>query len=206
MRKLILCLSLAIVFPLVAQESGDQLAKVAALAEQGAAEEATRLLYDVLSRSKNERYLKSHFDYINMIMTKDELLDYERADSKAEFMHQFWKKLDPTPQTFVNERVSEHFQRYAHAMGKFADRSRLDGRGTVYIRYGQPERVLEVPAYGRVLPSQTWVYSFYGENVLFNLVYQGEWQIAELHRDFIKGRAEPSEAEANAIFLNCLSI
>jgi len=199
MRKLILCLSLVMLSPLFAQEPGDQLAKIPALAEQGSGEEATRLLYDVLSRSKNERYLTAHFDYLKLIMTQDEVEEYHQADNKAAFMHQLWKKLDPTPQTITNERISEHFKRYAYAMTRYADGSRIDGRGMLYIRYGQPLRVMEVPASGRVLSSQTWIYSFYGENVLLNLVYQGDWRIAELVRDFVRGRAEPSETEAHAI-------
>jgi GWxTD domain-containing protein len=63
------------------------------------------------------------------------------------FMQRFWKKLDPTPQTAINE-VFERFTsrvRYADAHFGSFNRGALSDRGFTYIRYGPPDEIIHKP-------------------------------------------------------------
>jgi len=57
----------------------------------------------------------------------------------------FWKRHDLTPVSLYNERLIEHWQRIAHAREQFTQTGDppygTDDRGTVYIKYGEPDRV-----------------------------------------------------------------
>lgn len=54
---------------------------------------------------------------------------------------EWWRELDPLPATEVNERLEEHLTRLVHAEAQYgcAERpGRLDDRGIVYVRFGDP--------------------------------------------------------------------
>jgi GWxTD domain-containing protein len=83
------------------------------------------------------------------------LLDDRRFDDFARmslgeqeaFMQGFWKKLDPTPQTAVNE-VFEKFTsrvRYADAHFGSFQRGALTERGFTYIQFGPPDEIIQKP-------------------------------------------------------------
>jgi len=63
------------------------------------------------------------------------------------FMKAFWKKLDPTPQTAVNERYEKFVGRLLYADAHFGGftRGALSDRGYVYIRFGQPDEIVHKP-------------------------------------------------------------
>jgi GWxTD domain-containing protein len=59
-------------------------------------------------------------------------------------IRQFWIEKDPRPTTPGNERLIEHWQRIAYARNHFT-KNRYgvygsDDRGTIYVKYGEPER------------------------------------------------------------------
>lgn len=55
----------------------------------------------------------------------------------------FWLESDPTPDTPLNERLVEHWQRIVDARSRFVRNRRgpygTDARGAVYVRYGPPD-------------------------------------------------------------------
>jgi GWxTD domain-containing protein len=62
------------------------------------------------------------------------------GDQRLIFLQKFWLRRDPTPVTPVNERMLEHFRRVWYAMEKYGENQKpYDDRGTVYIRYGEPD-------------------------------------------------------------------
>jgi len=73
-------------------------------------------------------------------------------------MAAFWKSMDPTPDTYHNERLLEHWERIAYARENFVLKELppygTDERGPVYVKYGEPDRefsdYLEAE-YGQVL-------------------------------------------------------
>jgi GWxTD domain-containing protein len=64
----------------------------------------------------------------------------------ARRIKQFWIERDPTPATPENERLLEHWERIVHARNVFTYARRpplgTDERGHVYVRYGEPGRVV----------------------------------------------------------------
>ena len=58
----------------------------------------------------------------------------------------FWVNKDPTPTTATNERLLEHWQRIAHARKNFRNSKNTvygtDDRGLIYVKYGEPERIV----------------------------------------------------------------
>jgi GWxTD domain-containing protein len=60
--------------------------------------------------------------------------------NRVNFIKRFWLQRDPTPVTAINERLLEHFRRVWYARRHFSrGRDPWDDRGTVYIRYGDPD-------------------------------------------------------------------
>lgn len=62
-------------------------------------------------------------------------------------MKNFWKKLDPTPQTAVNETYEKFVARVRYADAHFGlfERGALSDRGYIYIRLGQPDELIRKP-------------------------------------------------------------
>lgn len=76
---------------------------------------------------------------------KWKLLIENRSDSLRYLITKFWLEEDSRPTTQVNERLIEHWRRIAFARSQFT-RNKLgvydcDDRGTIYVRYGAPDRV-----------------------------------------------------------------
>lgn len=86
------------------------------------------------------------------------LVDPETSDRMAEFrtasdsalareLKRFWIERDPTPVSPANERLLEHWERILHARENFVYTRRpplgTDDRGVVYLRYGEPDRVVK---------------------------------------------------------------
>ncbi|WP_341481480.1 GWxTD domain-containing protein [Salinibacter ruber] len=56
----------------------------------------------------------------------------------------WWRTQDPVPSTRQNERLFEHLRRVAYARANYSQDGRLDDRGKVYIRLGQPHRDVSI--------------------------------------------------------------
>ncbi|MEX2602276.1 MAG: GWxTD domain-containing protein [Balneolaceae bacterium] len=102
----------------------------------------------------------------------------------------FWKKQDPFPSTDYHERLVEHWNRIIYARKHFtlADNSPYgtDDRGTIYVRFGEPHRVIrqslqlnyvEDPVSGEryqifsnaMIDVEMWLYSDYTDDRLLYL-------------------------------------
>lgn len=84
----------------------------------------------------------------------------ERKDPSLGFdIAYFWNIRDPVRSTPVNERLSEHWNRIAHARKNF-DKNRngvygTDDRGTIFVKYGEPT----IERSGLLSPSNTEIRS-----------------------------------------------
>ena len=84
---------------------------------------------------------RQHFLDISLITSRKEkrMLDELSGDARAEFVHDFWMRHDPTPGTPENEKRVEHVRRVGTAMNLFSEPVKpWDTRGDVYVRYGEP--------------------------------------------------------------------
>jgi GWxTD domain-containing protein len=82
--------------------------------------------------------------YISTPEQRKELKKLISPEDVDRFLEDFWKKLDPTPDTPENELRNEYYMRYYHANANFREGStagwRTD-RGRVFIIYGPPDEI-----------------------------------------------------------------
>ncbi|MCJ7507255.1 MAG: GWxTD domain-containing protein [candidate division Zixibacteria bacterium] len=89
---------------------------------------------------------------IEKVATIEQLEEYLslNPDQRGEWLRKFWKNLDPTPGTDINEFKEEHERRVEYALTNFKTifgNRPWDERGEVYILYGEPdERSLTIEA------------------------------------------------------------
>jgi GWxTD domain-containing protein len=95
----------------------------------------------VLEKEAGEYYSK-----IDLIANQAELAAYARLSQagRREFLRQFWRKRDPSPDTPENEALREHVNRYRQADAEFREQARAGSetdRGKAYIKHGPPDEV-----------------------------------------------------------------
>jgi GWxTD domain-containing protein len=109
---------------------------------------------------------------------------------REQFIEQFWKRRDPTPDTERNEYKEEHYRRIAYANEHFAPVGGIPGwktdRGRIYIQYGPPDEIESHPSGGSyqrpqaqgggattTYPFEQWRYRYIegmGSNVILEFV------------------------------------
>jgi GWxTD domain-containing protein len=75
--------------------------------------------------------------------TQYEAFQKESFGEQERILGEFWKKLDPTPHTAVNEAYEKFVERVKYADAHYGGFSRgaLSDRGLIYIRFGPPNEV-----------------------------------------------------------------
>lgn len=139
-----------------------------------------------------ERITSLYFD-IEMLLDQQ---DKERWRSlpdwirKKQFIKTFWVSHSPNPIDSVNHRFVEHYRRLAYARNHFPKRMKpgYDDRGLVYIRMGQPDRIL----YGDF--DQSWFYDH--PSVFFDFVEVGGSYARGSIMDAIGTSTNPAQAFA----------
>ncbi|MEW6455159.1 MAG: GWxTD domain-containing protein [Acidobacteriota bacterium] len=129
------------------------------------------LIFVCCSMYKLEQQLdpesKEFLSKVRYIITSQERKNFLKvpAEKRKEFIEEFWKKRDPTPETEENEFKDEYSKRIEEANRLFVGGSRpgwLQDRGRVYIMYGPPTEVDRYPM-GTIytdIPYEVWYYGF----------------------------------------------
>jgi len=113
---------------------------------------------------------KAPYNDVTPLLTPAQKARMRRMDdaTKARFTRNFWKELDPTPTTELNERVMEHWYRVGLSHALYSDEKVrvpgwLSGRGQVLVRYGMPQSKQYTVALSDRdnvgLPALIWSYS-----------------------------------------------
>ena len=84
--------------------------------------------------------------------------------AREQFVEQFWRRRDPTPDTVENEYREEYYRRLAYANEQFA--AGVPGwttdRGHIYIKYGPPDEREQVHGTAGAVPYERWHYRYMG--------------------------------------------
>jgi len=111
-------------------------------------------------------------------------------NDREQFIDQFWKRRDPTPDTEKNEYREEHYRRIAYANEHLAPTGGIPGwktdRGRIYISYGPADEIESHPSGGSyqrpptqgggtttTYPFEQWRYRFIegmGQNITLEFV------------------------------------
>lgn len=90
---------------------------------------------------------------VRYVITDEERVAFKRLatdEEREQFVEQFWRRRDPTPDTMENEYKEEHYRRIAYANERFA--SGIPGwksdRGRIYITFGPPDEIEDHPSGG----------------------------------------------------------
>lgn len=135
-------------------------------------EEATHTLYRGLRNLGSHAYADTLYQNLKMVMHPAWQKGYEKTDDKGIYLLGVWQRLDPTPATMANERIVEHWQRYDYVMTWYRSPGKLgyDDRGTIYMKYGEPEERLEMAAPRGLYANESWVYRRFGREVVFDFI------------------------------------
>lgn len=101
---------------------------------------------------------------LKYIATPEQYKIYEGLNltGKAQFLVQYWKRLDPTPETDANELLEKIQQRYNYANQNFGW-GRQEGwasdRGRILIKYGFPDDIERHVYESDSVPYEIWSYN-----------------------------------------------
>jgi GWxTD domain-containing protein len=157
------------------------------------------------------KWLSEDVAYIITDLERQTFIALRTNEERENFVEQFWKRRDPTPDTVENEFKEEHYRRIAFANQHYLT-STVPGwktdRGRIYITFGPPDAIESHPSGGTyerpaaqgggeltIYPFEDWLYHYIqgvGKEVLIEFVDRsmtGEYHIS----------LNPSEKDA---FLN----
>ena len=86
-----------------------------------------------------------------------DLYDNLDLEGKTEFLIAFWRMRDPTPETPENESMMVFNERFSYA--DFQLGGAESDRGSVFIRYGQPEEIVRHDTDNIMKSYQIWYYT-----------------------------------------------
>lgn len=119
--------------------------------------------------TEDQKTSLAYYRHIKWVAQESDLDIYEKLESleaKDKFLKVFWKRLDPTPDTVVNERLIEHIRRMRYADNNFSASHRQKGydtdKGRVYVKYGAPSDREYRTAVDSVKPYEIWTYEGQG--------------------------------------------
>jgi len=117
---------------------------------------------------------EAFYEKARLIMTSEEKKIFNHLpdkESREEFIQDFWKKRDPTPETEENEFKEEFYERIEYADERFKEG--IPGwktdRGRIYIHFGFPDRIEHQPMINsdEIKGYLLWVYYRYNFAVEF---------------------------------------
>jgi GWxTD domain-containing protein len=97
-----------------------------------------------------KKWLNEDVVYIITDEEKSAFKHFQTDEEREQFVEQFWKRRDPTPDTEENEYKEELYRRIAYSNEHYA--SGIPGwktdRGMIYIKYGPPDEIDSHPSGG----------------------------------------------------------
>jgi len=112
----------------------------------------------------DEKELQLKYEQSKYLMRDEQKAVYsalKTLDARRKFLTQFWKELDPNPQTGINEKYEEYQERIRVAnlqFGTFQTEGWKTDRGRVFILYGPPNDVEHYPSSSDYVPYEVWHY------------------------------------------------
>lgn len=136
------------------------------------------------SKSLSLDNIKYATDLMYYILTDEELkLIQEGSDAQiAKKFMEYWKKLDPTPNTPYNESMEQYFSRVDFAFFNFSTLAEKDGaqtdRGKVFILNGPPDLILDQNIEGK--PGFIWEYKNLKQRYIFSSISSGFFKLVAI--------------------------
>ncbi|MBC7364250.1 MAG: GWxTD domain-containing protein [Candidatus Aminicenantes bacterium] len=138
---------------------------------------------------------RQFYELAKLIISKEEDKIFRLlpdAESRKEFIREFWEKRDPFPETPENEFQQEFLARVFFADQRFKEggKGRDTDRGRIYIFLGPPDKIDEVFTHydpsvrGSII---TWIYYDYGLGIEFvDERGTGQYKIRQISGDIFE--------------------
>ena len=119
------------------------------------------------------------FYEIEPIATSDQLKAFRSlpSEQRAQWLEDFWKRLDPTPETPRNESRERHYRRIQYARTHFPSKrlpSGWDDRGEIYIVSGHPHYIKYETVVVSAIPETRAIW-YYFQRGLFRYVFNRQF-------------------------------
>ena len=124
----------------------------------------------------NEKELDNEFELIRYFLTNEQRGFYKKldnAEAKRRLIYEIWQKMDPTPNTRINEFKIQYKQRIEEANEEFRSYTRKGwktDRGRVYVLYGAPTDVERYPNNPTSFAHEIWHYDNIEGGIIFVFV------------------------------------
>jgi GWxTD domain-containing protein len=130
-------------------------------------------LPDLSKAIKELRYVASGGDI-------DNIEAGQTQEEKQRRFEEFWKKLDPTPQTERNEAFEDYYSRIDYADKEFKSYNEgwLTDMGQVYIVYGKPMFIEKTPSYTVGRKYERWTYADNRQFIFVDNTGFGDFRLA----------------------------
>jgi len=144
----------------------------------------TRYYFEILKKADarlHRKFLKKMYKQSRFIFPYRVQRDFEEILSRKQsgkhpglVLWNYWRKEDPTPATFVNERIVEFFVRLNYVLQHFPARNErgFDDRGMIYIKLGPPDRIATAikKVTARYRPHYVWSYESLVKGLYFPFI------------------------------------
>lgn len=112
-----------------------------------------------------------------------ELMDKGEKTDKISKISEYWKSLDPTPETIYNEAMVEYFSRVDFAYFNYQTIKEKDGaktqRGKIYILYGKPDEVQNELISNNA--REIWIYQKIKKQFVFENTSPGVFELTQVN-------------------------
>ncbi len=145
--------------------------------------------------SKLDPESREFYELAQLVMTREEAKIFNLlpdAESRREFIKDFWEKRDPFPETPQNEFKDELLARVLYADKRFKEggKGRNTDRGRIYIFMGPPDKFEEIFTHGDPSIRGSIIYWYYYK---YGLVLEfadergtGEYRLRRYEGDFFE--------------------
>ncbi|MEX2282297.1 MAG: GWxTD domain-containing protein [Gemmatimonadota bacterium] len=187
----------------------------ALLRQPGKADAGAKAYFEGLAKA-DDASIVSFFDDLRIIASESELAGWEQRtlDSRRAWLQHFWDKRAASSGKTIGERMAEHYRRLAEAQTRYRregkrgaspggslvqdkfdlDQLPFDERGLIYVRHGQPERVIRT-SNADLRANESWVYTLpSGKTQLYHFVVLRDGTDYRMVDDLLQAM-DPSSAE-----------
>src|SRR5580700_7280847 len=112
---------------------------------------------EAAAKTLYKKWLNEDVVYIITDEERHDFIQLKTDEAREQFVEEFWRRRDPTPNTEENEYKEEHYRRIAYANDRFS--TGIAGwktdRGRIYIVLGPPDAIET-----STRPSERWTYRY----------------------------------------------
>ncbi len=155
---------------------------------EGSVEDIEKAILESEFAEMNEKELDKEFELTRYFASSEQRNFYKKldnAEAKRHYIYEMWKKLDPTPDSRINEFMLQYKQRIEQANEEFRTYTRQGwktDRGRIYVLYGRPTDIERYPNNPTSFAHEIWHYDNIEGGIIFVFVDLQEFgEYSQIH-------------------------